>query len=378
LEFPVVILADMTANIASREPDQYVDGERRLCAMRLLRCAPRELVEHEPEEHAREQAEGVRVAYVAATRARDLLVIPAVGDDPFPDGGWLSPLNKAIYPSRADWRKSQPAPSSCPQFGPSSVLERPIEYVQNGEFSVKPGRLVRPETGEHEVIWWDPSKLMLNVEGGLGLHQKEILADDGGRSLTSYREWQAERGRVIDSGSRPEYRVFVASQALDAPTGEPVPLRMETVAKPARRAAGRRFGTLVHNVMRDVPLDADRAAIEKLVDWNTRLLGSSPEEREAAVVSVEGALAHPLLARARGAERCHREYPLVSKLEDGRVLEGVIDLAYVENGEWQIVDFKTDADASERRVQYERQLQWYGFVISQLTNMPARAWLLEI
>ena len=43
----------------------------------------------------REQAEGVRVAYVAATRARDLLVIPAVGDEAFPDGGWLSPLNKA-------------------------------------------------------------------------------------------------------------------------------------------------------------------------------------------------------------------------------------------------------------------------------------------
>ena len=47
------------------------------------------------------------MAYVAATRARDLLVVPAVGDEPFPDEGWLSPLNKAIYPSRANWRKSR-------------------------------------------------------------------------------------------------------------------------------------------------------------------------------------------------------------------------------------------------------------------------------
>ena len=31
-------------------------------------------------EHGRDLAEGVRVAYVAATRARDLLVVPAVGD----------------------------------------------------------------------------------------------------------------------------------------------------------------------------------------------------------------------------------------------------------------------------------------------------------
>jgi len=377
LEFPVVILADLTANIAAREPDQYVDGERRLCATRLLRCAPRELVDHEPQESAREQAEGVRVAYVAATRARDLLVIPAVGDQPFPDGGWLSPLNKAIYPSRADWRKSRPAPG-CPQFGPASVVERPLDYAHEDEFSVRPGRLVRPEHGEHEVVWWDPSKLTLNVEGGLGFHQKEILAEDGGVSLAAYREWQAARARVVEASSRPEHQVFVASLAADPPPGEIMPVEIVTVAKSARRAAGRRFGTLVHNVMRDVPLDADRVAIQRFVDWNTRLLGATQEERDATTQAVKTALAHPLLARARAAERCHREYPLVFKLDDSRMLEGVIDLAFVENNQWVIVDFKTDADTLDRRVQYERQLQWYGFALAGITKMRARAYLLEI
>src|SRR5258706_15225284 len=62
LEFPVVILADMTANLAAREPDQFVDGKQRLCATRLLRCAPLELSENEAQEHAKERAEGVRVA----------------------------------------------------------------------------------------------------------------------------------------------------------------------------------------------------------------------------------------------------------------------------------------------------------------------------
>ena len=375
LEFPVVILADITANIAARDTDQYVDGERRLCAVRLLRCAPRELVDHEAQESARERAEGVRVAYVAATRARDLLVIPAVGDEAFPDGGWLSPLNKAIYPSRADWRKSQPA-EGCPKFGPSSVIERPLDYDREGDISVRPG-LIRPQTGQHEVVWWDPSKLALNVEGGLGLHQKEILAGDGGASLAAYRQWQAARASVIEQGSRPEHQVFIASQAIDAPP-EPIPVQIAAVAKSARKAAGRRFGTLVHNVMRDVPLDANRAAIEQLLDWNTRLLGSPEEERAAAIAAVESALEHPLLARARAAGRCHREYPLVWKLEDGRVLEGFIDLAFVENNQWVIVDFKTDADGSERRQQYQRQLQWYGFALTQLTNMPAQAWLLQI
>jgi ATP-dependent helicase/nuclease subunit A len=375
LEFPIVILADLTANIAARDPDQYVDGDRGLCAMRLLRCAPRELVDHEPQESAREQAEGIRVAYVAATRARDLLVIPAVGDEAFPNEGWLSPLNKAIYPARGDWRKSQPA-AGCPPFGPASVLERPLDYANEDEFSVRPGR-VRAQSGEHEVVWWDPSKLTLNVEGGLGFRQKEILADDGGVSLAAYREWQAARVRVIEAGSRPESQVFVASLATESP-GTIIPIEVVTAARSARRAAGRRFGSLVHNVMRDVPLDADHRAIQRLIDWNVRLLGSPEEEREAAAEAIESALAHPLLDRARGAQRCHREYPLVLKLEDGRVLEGVIDLAFVENDRWVIVDFKTDADTSERRSQYERQLQWYGFALGELTKMPARAHLLQI
>jgi ATP-dependent helicase/nuclease subunit A len=196
--------------------------------------------------------------------------------------------------------------------------------------------------------------------------------------LTEYREWQATRARMVEAGSRPEHQVFVASLAVDAPPGKVIPVEIVTVAKSARKARGRRFGTLVHNVMRDVPLDADRSGIQRLVDWNTRLLGSTEEERDAATEAVKTALAHPLLALARAAERCHREYPLVFKLDDGRVLEGVIDLAFVENNGWVIVDFKTDADTLVRRAQYERQLQWYGFALMQLTAIPARACLFEI
>ena len=103
LEFPVVILADITANIARRDASRYVDPERQLCALRIGGWSPADLVDHEPIEIARDEAEGVRVAYVAATRARDLLVIPAVGDGAL-RSRWVSPLNAAIYPSREHCR----------------------------------------------------------------------------------------------------------------------------------------------------------------------------------------------------------------------------------------------------------------------------------
>ena len=123
LEFPIVILADMTANIAAGDPDRYVDARERLCATRLLRCAPWELREHEAEERLRERAEGVRVAYVAATRARDLLVIPSIGDEEL--DGWLGPLNKAIYPANDRYRNATRA-EGCPKFGDASVVDRPF------------------------------------------------------------------------------------------------------------------------------------------------------------------------------------------------------------------------------------------------------------
>jgi ATP-dependent helicase/nuclease subunit A len=374
LEFRVVILADLTANLAAREPDQFVDGKNRLSATRLLRCAPRELADNEPQESARERAEGIRVAYVAATRARDLLVIPAIGDEPFE--GWLSPLNKAIYPSRAEWRKSAKA-LGCPVFGSSTVVERPLEYDRQEEFSVKPGS-IRPEHGTHEVIWWDPSKLELNVEAGVGMRQEKILAEDGGASLAAYRDWQTTRADLIDAASKPKFDIFLASQAAEIPPGDPIPLSIETVTKLADRPGGRRFGTLMHAVLRDVEFDANNTAVGKLVNLHARSIGATPDETTAASTAIEAVLAHPLITRARAATRLHREYPVTLALDDGRMLEGVIDLAFVENGEWIIVDFKTDADTQDRRGQYQIQLRWYGYALERLTGMRARAILFEI
>ncbi len=97
LEFPVVILVDLTCRISRSEASRYLDPSRRLCAMKIGGWAPSELHEHEQVEVARDQAEGVRLAYVAATRARDLLVVPALGDEAW-EGGWFSPLNRALYP----------------------------------------------------------------------------------------------------------------------------------------------------------------------------------------------------------------------------------------------------------------------------------------
>ncbi len=380
LEFPVVILADLTTGLSRNEPEAYVNAETKLCAMELLGCAPRELTDHREGEARRERAEGVRVAYVAATRARDLLVVPAVGDEPFPRDSWLTPLHKAIYPDRANWRKSRAA-AGCPEgFGEASVVARPMDYDTSEEFSVRPG-LVQPEAGEHEVVWWDPFQLKLGEEQSQTLWQdqvlKETLQPDGGASLAEYRAWQAEREGVIREGTRPEVAVFLASQAVEGPPTH-VEVEFVTAGPPGRMALGKRFGSLVHAALRDVGMDASAEEARRSVALNARVLGATEEETLAAVEAVGDALRHPIFARARAAERRHREYPVTLRLEDGKMLEGVVDLAFVERGAWIVVDFKTDADLGERRAQYERQLRWYAYALARLTGMDARGILLGV
>src|SRR6185503_20180943 len=116
-------LADMTANSAPRQARAHLDSSNNLCAMRVLNCAPLDLLDHERVELQRDEAEAVRVTYVAATRARDLLVIPAVGDQPYGDK-WLASLNAMIYPSEQARRTASSAPG-CPRFGRDSVVQRP-------------------------------------------------------------------------------------------------------------------------------------------------------------------------------------------------------------------------------------------------------------
>jgi ATP-dependent exoDNAse (exonuclease V) beta subunit len=95
LEFPVVILADPTCKTAWDVPSRHIDPDRRLWLEPLCGAAPVELLEASDEELRRDRAEAIRIAYVAATRARDLLVVPACGDQPIE--GWVEVLDPVLY-----------------------------------------------------------------------------------------------------------------------------------------------------------------------------------------------------------------------------------------------------------------------------------------
>lgn len=384
LEFPIVVLADMTPKLAHREADRHADPDRRLFATRLLDCAPLELTAHEAEEQARDAAEGVRIAYVAATRARDLLVVPATGVDP--QQSWFEPLNAGLYPDPAQRRRPDPAPG-CPPFGSVSILEDPGGFA---EASVAPGlhRLGRSGGAEasppHEVVWWDPATLARPVRATFGLREERLLVDqreggDPAPGVARYEAWKVRASEAVAAASARSMAPFGPSEPLaPPPPGPPAVIEAVLIPRPAGRPAGPRFGTLVHAILRDVPLDAAPGAIGPRAALHARLLGATPAEEAAAVDAVAGALESPVIARARGAARMHREMPVLYAAGDGAILDGSMDLCFLEDDIWFVVDFKTDADLTVRRAHYEHQVGWYVHALARMTGRPARGILLAV
>lgn len=361
LEFPAVVLADLTARLNAEHPERYVRGE--LCAMQLLRLSPAELLVHEEEELERERAEGIRVAYVAATRAKDLLIVPNCGDGPLKDN-WLEPLEPALFPEPPRKRQPKPAPG-CPKFGGSTVLERPPELFSTNDLSVKPGL-------HGDVVWWDPAILDLDAAPHYGLRHSEILAADGpgvSKGAADYDQWRKRRDAAIAAGTAPSVRIF-----LPAGTAEPPPEAAEVevirLERPPDRPGGRRVGSLVHEGLRSMSTDG--------LSVIARTLGATDDEVAAAEAIVAGALDHPLLVRARQSARVLREEPLTLPLANGEMLDGVIDLAFLEEERWTVVDFKTDADLDKHLKRYMAQVQWYAYALSRITGLPARPVLLSL
>ncbi len=401
LEFPVVILCDPTCQAASRQPSRHVDAERGLFAEPLAGCAPFELQQAEALELRREAEESLRVAYVAATRARDLLVIPGVGDARI--SGWLEVLDPVLQPPNELRRRAEPAPG-CPAFGSDSVLERPPRAERGSAGSVQPG-LQRSESG-NAVVWWDPRALALDRTEQVGLRQQRMLEADAGGAvaeagLRAHAEWQRRRSETLGAGGEASLRVDSvtrASRAVQEPStaaastpqpraaerAEPAAsLRVEdTGAAREARPGGRRFGSLVHASLAAVPLAAAAGEIADVVGAQARLLGASAEERAAAESAVATALRHPLLRRAAEAAVLRRETPALLRREDGSLLEGVVDLAFRETGaagaRWVVIDFKTDRELGDELAVYAEQLRLYARAISTATGEPAEPILLSV
>lgn len=391
LEFPVVVLADITAKLGPSRASRYTDPERNLCAVRIAGWTPLELLENESEEIVRDRSEGVRLTYVAATRARDLLVIPSPGDpwDNLADT-WIGPLGRVIFPPLESRRKATQR-TGCPTFGIDSVKTRPMG-VSLGKHTVSPGlHSVHEDSkaagrGSLDIVWWDPFRLALGAAPHFSIRQQELLEEPGRevveRDLAAYREWEEYRKKAIEYGSEPTMTVQVATQYRYRTSDLQLPaVRLIEIDREPDRPSGVRFGTLVHAVLATTPLDASDKQLEEVAVLQGRVLGAPEDEVHSAVTVVRNVLTQPVMTQARKAQlagTCRRETPVTLCAPDGTLIEGVVDLAFEQDGTWTVVDFKTDRELDRSLEDYKRQVALYAVAVARATGRNSLPILMRV
>src|SRR5262249_39344987 len=158
-----------------------------------------------------------------------------------------------------------------------------------------------------------------------------------------------------------------ATERAASPEGPEPEVQLIELAREAKRPAGPRYGSLVHAVLATVSLDADRPRVSEVTQLQGRILGATPDEVASAVDVADAVLAHPLMQRARAAAargQCRRETPITVREPDGTRVEGVVDLAFLEDGTWTVVDFKTDRELDKELAAYRRQVDLYAGAIA--------------
>jgi len=181
----------------------------------------------------------------------------------------------------------------------------------------------------------------------------------------SEAEWRAAHDQLLRSAQQ---RFSVTATELarrDVPTDE-FDFEREPAAL-ASRSKGADFGRAVHGALQAVNLDS-RADVEKVAVRQAALHQVEADRVEAMVRRALGSL--PLSYR-RG--KCHTEVFLSHRFE-GVLLEGFLDLLIENgNGEYQVIDYKTDRNVSASEIDrametYRLQAACYSLLVREVLS----------
>lgn len=201
---------------------------------------------------------------------------------------------------------------------------------------------------------------------------------DGAQTLSEAAEEEEEQlKRLPYEGPRP--RLLASLPAMPA------------FLEPPREEEGLLRGVQTHRLLGLMDLEGARAAKgnEKAISFHikselARLVEKrvmTPAEAELADVRMAARfLTGPLGQRMLAASMVRREWSFNLHVEEPfpTLLQGVIDLCFLEDGAWVLVDFKTDrvAAADELWQRYGRQISYYRQALLAGTPWPVKEWAL--
>jgi ATP-dependent helicase/nuclease subunit A len=276
---------------------------------------------HEAEELRYLEAEESRLLYVAATRARDALVV----------GRWA----KAGGKGKRAWAV----------FDPFLGDARELEVLDT--VALPPIR-----------------KVDLSATAADHASATRATAHDRARSPS----WSASS--VTSEAHHIPKILKVEDAAADDPT------RAVFADTPSRRAdAGILWGTLVHGLLEHAMRhkSATRDDLRRLAMWLTI---EQPELRtviDEALDTVQIVSGAEFWKEARASAECHEETPFGMRVEGGpvtKLLSGAIDLVYRKGETWHLLDYKTDTHSldADLRAKYGAQIDAYEKAWSRIAQ----------
>jgi ATP-dependent helicase/nuclease subunit A len=323
LEFPIVILAGLGAGSSPESAVLVADRASERIHLQVGSSASRfELgdpgVRYDEQRH--EEAERARLLYVAATRARDHLLISLFHRT---TGGNASTLAQRLTQAGAQMHAEE-AP-------------RPAEvraYTRDSFAGVR-----------------------IDLPAGL---DAETFRDQRRALVTSAMQRRytsaTALGRLRPGGPEEEH-----------PVDEDEPW--------ARGKGSTRLGRAVHATLQSIGLDATDDAIVAFARAQA-VAEAIPDRAREVEALVRRALGTSAAQRARSAVKALGEVPFVVEL-DGVLIEGFVDLVLETTDGVEIIDWKTDsvtsAEVDERLQSYALQAGLYVLGIETATGRPVRA-----
>jgi ATP-dependent helicase/nuclease subunit A len=334
-------------------------------------------------ELALERAEAVRVLYVAATRARDHLVVCA-HHVPSGDEGTLG---QRLYEAATEALERRPGlweaidePAShaeTSQLGPSEAMLGPV--AQGSLFDLAAvaatGAVVarraahRPASSPEEWQTWRRQRA-------------ELLARVGRRVSVRATEVAVVAGLAWPSGGSldEDDAVRRAQGELDWVSG----IDAGTPGRPRRGRGGTQLGRAVHATLQAIGQETARQLslggapspeLHDLAEAQARAerIGDRAGEVEQLAAA---ALSSPTVRAAFSSGSARREVYVATTI-GGVVLDGYVDLCFEDGGELTVVDYKTDTvqDRAEVEASAERyclQAAAYALALADASGLPVR------
>lgn len=323
LEANVVFLADPLGDVKPGRVDVHIERtglhargwlklvRKRDKAADILLGQHADWDAHEAAELPYLEAEEDRLLYVAATRAREMLVVSRWAEKPA-EGAW-GVLAACLH-------KAPELPL------PGNVVVPPVAALESSAATQAAAEQTRAVA-----------------------HARTTEPSWAATSVTAEAHHIARMTRSVDAEPDDPSKVVVAST-------------------PSHRAdAGQAWGTLVHGLLEHAMRHqtATRDDLRRLAMW---LTVEEPQLRvviDEALDTVQAVAAGTFWAEAKAAPECHEEVPFaVREQVDGipTVCAGVIDLVHRTPEGWKVVDYKTDRDGAEAEslpAKYAEQIARY-------------------